>query len=80
MAMKDADSCCGLGGPWGLMPHYDLAVELRKDKINNIVESKADAVASWCSGCMIQMREGLQQANSQIQVKHPLELLADACK
>ena len=37
--MKDADQCCGLAGPWGLMPHYDLSVQMRRDKIANVIDS-----------------------------------------
>lgn len=76
--MKGADECCGLGGPWGLAGHYDLSQKLRQDKIANIVDSQADVVTSWCQGCMIQMRDGLQQAGSKIKVQHPLELLSAA--
>jgi glycolate oxidase iron-sulfur subunit len=74
--MKGADDCCGLGGLWGLAGHYDLAVKMRQDKIANAISSEADIVSSWCLGCMIQMRDGLQQAGSPIKVKHPLELLS----
>jgi len=76
--MKGADECCGLGGPWGLGRHYDLSVKMRKDKISNIIDSNADVVTSWCSGCMMQMRDGLGQAESNIKTKHPLELLSEA--
>jgi len=76
--MKLADECCGLGGPWGLTNHYDLSVKMRKDKINSIVETEADLATSWCFGCMIQMRDGLQQEKSAIKTKHPLELLGEA--
>jgi len=76
--MKGADECCGQGGPWGLAGHYDLSVKMRQDKIANIMDSQADVVTSWCLGCMIQMRDGLGQAGSTIQVRHPLELLSEA--
>jgi glycolate oxidase iron-sulfur subunit len=76
--MKGADECCGLGGPWGLAGHYDLSLKLRQDKITNVMDSNADVVTSWCQGCMIQMRDGLGQANSAIKVRHPLELLSEA--
>lgn len=76
--MKGADECCGLGGPWGLGSHYDLSVKMREDKISNIIDSNADVVVSWCSGCMMQMRDGLGQAKSEIKTKHPLELLGEA--
>jgi glycolate oxidase iron-sulfur subunit len=69
-----------LAGPWGLGRHYDLTQILRKDKVNNILNSKADIVTSWCFGCMLQMRDGLSQAGSKIEAKHPLELLSEAYK
>jgi glycerate-2-kinase/FAD/FMN-containing dehydrogenase/Fe-S oxidoreductase len=74
--MKGADECCGLGGPWGLAKYYDLSVKLRQDKIANVMDSRADVVTSWCQGCMIQMRDGLRQANSGIAVRHPFELMS----
>jgi len=70
--MKLADECCGLGEPWGLTTHYDLSRKLRTDKIKSIVSTRADAVISWCFGCLIQMRDGLQHENSSIITKHPL--------
>ncbi len=80
VSMKAADECCGLGGPWGLAGHYDLSLKMRQDKIANIIDSGADIVTSWCLGCMIQMRDGLGQAESTIRVQHPLELLQEAYK
>ncbi len=76
--MQGADECCGLAGPWGLGRHYDFAAKLRQDKISHIIDSKADIVVSWCLGCMLQMRDGLIQGESNIQTRHPLELLSQA--
>jgi len=76
--MQGANDCCGLAGPWGLGRHYDLTLKLRQDKINNVINSRADIVTSWCFGCMLQMRDGLAQAGSVIQARHPLELLSEA--
>jgi glycolate oxidase iron-sulfur subunit len=76
--MQGASDCCGLAGPWGLGRHYDLTLKLRQEKINNVINSKADVVTSWCFGCMLQMRDGLSQQGSSIQAKHPLELLSEA--
>ena len=75
--MEGADECCGQGGPWGLVGHYDLSVKMRQDKIANIMNSEADVVTSWCLGCMIQMKDGLEQAGGTIKVRHPLELLSE---
>ena len=76
--MEGANDCCGLAGPWGLGEHYDLTLKLRQNKIKNIMDSRADIVTSWCFGCMLQMRDGLTQADATSQVKHPLELLSEA--
>jgi glycolate oxidase iron-sulfur subunit len=75
--MQAANECCGLGGPWGLGRHYDLTLKLREDKIHHIINSRADIVTSWCLGCMLQMRDGLIQAESTIKARHPLELLSE---
>lgn len=76
--MKGADECCGQGGPWGLAAHYDQSLKLRQDKIANVMGSGAGIVASWCLGCILQMRDGLGQAGSRVEVRHPLELLSEA--
>jgi glycolate oxidase iron-sulfur subunit len=76
--MEGANDCCGLAGPWGFGNHYDFTLTLRQNKIKNIMDSTTDIVTSWCFGCMMQMRDGLKQGKSTIQVKHPLELLDEA--
>jgi FAD/FMN-containing dehydrogenase/Fe-S oxidoreductase len=76
--MEGAGDCCGLAGPWGLGEHYDFTLKLRQNKIKNIMDARADIVTSWCFGCMLQMRDGLTQAEGTIQVKHPLQLLSEA--
>ncbi|MCE5266020.1 MAG: FAD-binding oxidoreductase [Deltaproteobacteria bacterium] len=76
--MEGANDCCGLAGPWGLGEHYDLTLKLREAKIKNIADAKADVVATWCFGCMTQMKDGLSQKGNATEVKHPLELLSEA--
>jgi len=76
--MEGAGDCCGLAGPWGLGEHYDLTLKLRQNKIKNIMDARADIVTSWCFGCMLQMRDGLTQAEGTSQVIHPLQLLSEA--
>ncbi|MBN1687255.1 MAG: 4Fe-4S dicluster domain-containing protein, partial [Spirochaetales bacterium] len=76
--MKGWDECCGCGGPWGLAGHYNYAVTMREAKIENTIQSKADTVTSWCLGCMMQIRDGLGQADSKIKTEHPLTILSRA--
>ncbi len=76
--MKGSDECCGAGGMWGLMGHYELSRQIRREKMQNIMDTRADKVISWCSVCVIQMRDGLAQADSEIEALNPLELLSQA--
>ncbi|MGI9951835.1 (Fe-S)-binding protein [Moorellaceae bacterium AZ2] len=45
-------------------------------KIRHILESGAKIVVTDCPGCLIQLRGGLDQKGSSIQVKHTAEILA----
>lgn len=74
--MRGAEECCGAGGMWGLTGHYELSRRIRRDKIDNIVASGADEVTTWCSLCLVHLRDGLGQALSKIEVVHPLELIS----
>jgi glycolate oxidase iron-sulfur subunit len=63
---------------WGMIGHYELSRQIRKEKMQNIAGSGADTVLSWCSVCVIQMRDGLSQEGSDMNAINPLELLSQA--
>ncbi|MEE8575284.1 MAG: (Fe-S)-binding protein [Thermodesulfobacteriota bacterium] len=65
--------CCGFGG--GLsFTNYELSTEINLIKAKNIVKSGADIVATACPGCIVQLKDGLNRLEADVEVKHVLEL------
>ncbi|PIE58303.1 MAG: lactate dehydrogenase [Desulfobulbus propionicus] len=75
--MEEAAVCCGLGGTFSLT-HYEQSQQIGERKAANIKQSGAEYVATSCPGCMIQLRDALEQAEIQIKVLHTMELLYQA--
>lgn len=75
--MREPDRCCGMGGSFNLQ-HYDLSRKIGQKKLNRIIESGADAVATGCPACMMQITDLLSHAGGSVAVKHPVELYAEA--
>lgn len=74
--MAEADRCCGCGGSFTLF-HYDLSKQIGLRKRENIVNSGAQAVATGCPACMLQISDMLSQNKDDIVVKHPIEIYAE---
>ncbi|NOY54238.1 MAG: (Fe-S)-binding protein [Deltaproteobacteria bacterium] len=72
--MEDADRCCGGGGLFSLR-HYDLSLKIGRHKVDRIVESGADIVATACPSCQIQLEDLLRRAGLDTRVVHVCELL-----
>ncbi|MFA7059401.1 MAG: (Fe-S)-binding protein [Pedobacter sp.] len=77
--MEDADRCCGLGGTFNVY-HYGSSMTINDAKSQAIVKTAAQAVATGCPGCMMQLSDGLKQHGSSIEVLHTLQLLARKLK
>jgi glycolate oxidase iron-sulfur subunit len=75
--MPEADRCCGSGGSFTLY-HYDLSKDIGQRKRDNIVSVKPDTVAAGCPACMMQIMDMLARNNDKAQVRHVIELYADA--
>lgn len=74
--MREPDRCCGMGGSFNLS-HYELSRKIGQKKLDCIIESGADAVATACPACMMQITDLLSHAGHSIAVKHPVELYAE---
>ncbi|ACV61876.1 protein of unknown function DUF224 cysteine-rich region domain protein [Desulfofarcimen acetoxidans DSM 771] len=74
--MPGADNCCGGAGTF-VVKNYDLSMRILDRKIASIKETGADIVATCCPTCTMQLKHGLDKHGLQIEVKHPLELLAE---
>jgi glycolate dehydrogenase iron-sulfur subunit len=73
--MKEADTCCGMGGSFNL-DHYDLSSKIGLKKAKNIIDTNCTTVATSCPACMMQISDMLAKEKSQIKVKHPIEIYA----
>jgi iron-sulfur cluster protein len=74
--MFECDTCCGMGGSYSLkLP--EISGPILQRKLRNIRETGAPTVAMDCPGCVMQIRGGFDQSDSNIQVRHTVELLAE---
>lgn len=78
--MKECDRCCGFGGVTIQSEKYHLAYNAGKAKAKNIEDSSASVVSSECSACRMQLNNALDNIDSNVAFKHPLELIREALK
>jgi len=72
--MREANRCCGQGGGFNLA-NYDLSLKILDRKIQAVEETGADFVTTTCSGCLLQLMDGLHQAGLKKEVRHLVEML-----
>ena len=77
--MADADRCAGGAGTY-IVKNYDTSQKIFERKRQAIAASGAEVVATSCPACMIQLRNGLQQANgvNGVEVKHLAQILEES--
>ncbi len=78
--MSDADRCCGFGGVTMQTEKYHLAEAAGAPKAAMIAETGAQVVSAECSACRMQISNSLHQAEVDVVVKNPIELIAEALK
>ena len=71
--LDDEGMCCGAGGAYSLVQRQ-LAVEIRERKTAAIARAGADQVVSANPGCSLHL------AATGLDVRHPLELVAEALR
>jgi len=75
--LKGHDECCGGAGIYGIT-HPELGGRISRDKVQAILETGAQVVATGNPGCMMQIGAGLEMAGSKVDVVHPIELLDES--
>lgn len=75
--MKDANRCCGGAGSFCLS-NYDLSMGILNKKVNNILATGAEMVATCCPMCTMQIAHGLKENGTSLEVVHPIVLLSKA--
>jgi glycolate oxidase iron-sulfur subunit len=75
--MAEADLCCGSAGVYNLT-RPELSAALRRRKVESALATEASVVVSANPGCMLQLQAGLAEAESNVAVRHIVELLDEA--
>lgn len=75
--LRDSEMCCGSAGLYSLL-QPDMSSRLLEQKVAAILDTGADLVATGNPGCAMQIMKGLRERNVPVEVKHPVELLAES--
>jgi glycolate oxidase iron-sulfur subunit len=70
----DAALCCGSAGVYNML-QPEVADELGQRKVENLLNTGAELIASANPGCTLQISKHLQQQGKEVPIRHPIELL-----
>jgi len=71
--LQRSDRCCGAGGLYNAL-HPRESAELLERKLEELVTSRAQVLATANPGCQLQWRAGVERAGLDVEVLHPVEL------
>ena len=77
--IKDSELCCGSAGVYNLTEPA-MAEELGRMKVARIRESGARMVTAGNPGCLLQIARHAREAGLDLEVLHPVDLLARALR
>lgn len=77
--MKHPDRCCGGAGSFSLM-YYDISLGILEKKMNDAKATGADYIMTGCSGCRMQLIDGIARFNADAGILHPIQALDMAYK
>jgi len=70
----DAALCCGSAGVYNML-QPEVADELGQQKVENLLNTGAELIASSNPGCSLQIKKHLNVQEKQMVLMHPMELL-----
>ncbi|MFN4280365.1 (Fe-S)-binding protein [Thermosynechococcus sp.] len=70
----DAALCCGSAGVYNIL-QPEVAAELGRQKVRNLLNTRPDVIVSANVGCILQLRQYLQEQGSPVPIYHPMQLL-----
>src|SRR4030095_595002 len=73
--VEGADQCCGSAGIYNITQN-ELSMEILDRKMEKIQKANIEVLATGNPGCMFQFRYGAKKFGMNLEVVHPLELLA----
>jgi len=77
--LPEGDLCCGSAGIYNLL-EPEMAEALVTRKVARIVETGARVVATGNPGCMLQIANACRARGVDVEVVHPVELVARAVR
>jgi glycolate oxidase iron-sulfur subunit len=77
--IAEAGLCCGSAGVYNLT-NPEPAGRLQSRKVENILAAQPSLVVTGNPGCLLQIKAGLAERGSDIQVQHIAELLDHASR
>jgi len=73
--MQDEEVCCGFGGVFSVI-FPEVSQAMMESKVQNILNSGAEAVVACDAGCLMNIGGGLRKAGSAVRAMHIIEILA----
>jgi glycolate oxidase iron-sulfur subunit len=70
----DAALCCGSAGVYNIL-QPEVAEELGRQKVTNLLNTGASVIASANIGCFVQISHHLERQGKSVPVLHPMQLL-----
>jgi glycolate oxidase iron-sulfur subunit len=75
--IAEAGLCCGSAGIYNVTNPRESR-QLQQRKLDNALLVAPEVIVTGNPGCLLQLRAGLQERGSQVQVKHLAEILDEA--
>jgi glycolate oxidase iron-sulfur subunit len=75
--MAHPDFCCGSAGTYNVTQN-GLSMKILADKMDEVTATQASIIATANTGCMLQLRAGVESRGLKMRVAHVVELL-DEC-
>src|SRR6202022_1880615 len=72
--IPDGDQCCGSAGVYNLIQPAS-ADEIGARKVENVLSTNADLLASANPGCTLQIQKILRERGQNLRAAHPIEIL-----
>ncbi len=73
--LPETQQCCGAAGSY-VLKHHEFSNTLVTELIDNVVEKNPDYLVSSNVGCALHISATLREQNNQLEIIHPVVLLA----
>jgi glycolate oxidase iron-sulfur subunit len=75
--LPESSWCCGSAGVYNIT-QPEMSAKLLDRKMGNIAKTGAQCVANGNPGCSVQLEAGVRAKGSDVEIAHPMTLLAKA--